>query len=534
MIKVNKNDSIVDIIIKIKNNNEKELIIEFPFGHPVLHNHTSLKIIKTKAAKRDLIIITNDKTAKKIGKTLWIKYSITDNPDLIEYNYTFFEYFLYTFKSYFREIKDIFLQKNEDSILTKYNKRYVNGGIWYFISFIFISLFLLLFIFYFAVNKTYIYITPEIEVKTKAKNFVFTEMKEDEFVMDENTIKLKKIGKTVSISEKFATSWISEKTISNSRWKITLFNHFGDQIDLIANTRIETEDWTTFLIEWSVSIPAWSVSWTWEILPWKIDTYAVSRSHNRDWKISWIKSNIKNWTPLTLPWLKKNKDKVYAKAISDFKWANDDYTKTLTEEDIENAKLLLRWKIENEALKQIKNDILESNKLNNVEFEILWIDEIIKYNNFEIFWLDNLKVWSEIQSFELWANIDISTYSYNKELLLSKMRNDINENILNNIEEILEINWKSLRIANILWTEKNPYSIKATAQVEVLFIHNFLSKSNNYVDRLKNIVTWIDKEEAEKILINNSKISNVRIETKPFFIKNVSKINENIILKLEK
>jgi hypothetical protein len=49
MIKVHKNDSIVDIIIKIKNNNEKELIMEFPFGHPVLHNYTSLKIIKTKA-----------------------------------------------------------------------------------------------------------------------------------------------------------------------------------------------------------------------------------------------------------------------------------------------------------------------------------------------------------------------------------------------------------------------------------------------------------------------------------------------------
>ncbi|MDR2640279.1 MAG: hypothetical protein LBC61_02915 [Candidatus Peribacteria bacterium] len=49
MIKVNKNDSIVDIIIKIKNSKEKEVILEFPFGHPVLHNYISLKILKTKA-----------------------------------------------------------------------------------------------------------------------------------------------------------------------------------------------------------------------------------------------------------------------------------------------------------------------------------------------------------------------------------------------------------------------------------------------------------------------------------------------------
>jgi hypothetical protein len=62
---------------------------------------------------------------------------------------------------------------------------------------------LFLFIFYFAVNKTYITITPEIEVKTKAKNFIFTEMKDDEFIIDENTIKLRKIEKEISINEKF-------------------------------------------------------------------------------------------------------------------------------------------------------------------------------------------------------------------------------------------------------------------------------------------------------------------------------------------
>lgn len=53
MIKIHKNDSIVDIIIKIKNNTEKELIIEFPFGHPVLHNYTSLKNNKNKKQQKE-------------------------------------------------------------------------------------------------------------------------------------------------------------------------------------------------------------------------------------------------------------------------------------------------------------------------------------------------------------------------------------------------------------------------------------------------------------------------------------------------
>jgi len=70
MIKINKKDSIIDIIIKIDNCKQKEIILDFPFGHPILHNHTSLKIIKNKSRKKDLIIITNDKTAKKIGSKL--------------------------------------------------------------------------------------------------------------------------------------------------------------------------------------------------------------------------------------------------------------------------------------------------------------------------------------------------------------------------------------------------------------------------------------------------------------------------------
>jgi hypothetical protein len=62
---------------------------------------------------------------------------------------------------------------------------------------------LLVFIFYFAVNKTYIYITPKIEVKYKSKNFIFTEMTEDDFIVEDNVIKLKKIEKTISVIEKF-------------------------------------------------------------------------------------------------------------------------------------------------------------------------------------------------------------------------------------------------------------------------------------------------------------------------------------------
>jgi hypothetical protein len=55
-----------------------------------------------------------------------------------------------------------------------------------------------------------------------------------------------------------------------------------------------------------------------------------------------------------------------------------------------------------------------------------------------------------------------------------------------------------------------------------------LSKKNNYVEKLKYTIAWINKEDAKKILLNNSKISNVEIDTRPFFMKNISSIPNNI------
>ena len=51
MIKIHRKDSIIDIIIKINNCKEKEIVLDFPFSHPIIHSYTSLKILKNKFQK---------------------------------------------------------------------------------------------------------------------------------------------------------------------------------------------------------------------------------------------------------------------------------------------------------------------------------------------------------------------------------------------------------------------------------------------------------------------------------------------------
>ncbi|USN59174.1 MAG: hypothetical protein H6767_03685 [Candidatus Peribacteria bacterium] len=50
--------------------------MKFPFGHPILHNYLSLKIIHHKSSPKQVLIITSDIRSRNIGKPIGIEYSI--------------------------------------------------------------------------------------------------------------------------------------------------------------------------------------------------------------------------------------------------------------------------------------------------------------------------------------------------------------------------------------------------------------------------------------------------------------------------
>jgi hypothetical protein len=123
---------------------------------------------------------------------------------------------------------------------------------------------------------------------------------------------------------------------------------------------------------------------------------------------------------------------------------------------------------------------------------------------------------------------------YNSQLVLNKLKKSINDSLLTDIEKILSINEESLRTSHIIYKNiQSPYSVKATTQVEVFYIHNFLSKKNNFIKKLTNLIQAMDKDEAEKLLLNSPRISNVEIQIQPFFMNTISKITDNIIFTVE-
>jgi hypothetical protein len=70
--------------------------------------------------------------------------------------------------------------------------------------------------------------------------------------------------------------------------------------------------------------------------------------------------------------------------------------------------------------------------------------------------------------------------------------------------------------------------LKSTIALEVFLAHNFEEETNTYVERLKSSISWLEIEQAEKLLSEEEKINDVKITIVPFFIKKISNFPKNI------
>ncbi len=565
MIKIQKNDSILDILDKISNSKDPQIILEFPFWHPVLHNYLSLKVLKNKAENKNLIIHTNDKTSRKIGKSLWIKYQNNVNEvnqnnsskSDLQKNYTFIEYGLFEIKKFLWLVRWNIQQDKKVNSLRYYSNKHktINKTILIVFLFSFICILLILiYIYYFAINKTIIEITPEINLQSKARNYTYEEYSEsilDKSLSTWNTVDIIPINKSITLEKEISTSWMVQDNKNTASWKVTFYNLLEEESSLKSWTQLENKNWILFETKEVISIPAASRDEQWLLVPWERETTIYWKIRLLNWEYSWEQANIKSWTNLLIPKLGDLRTKIYAKAISDFTWGSNDFTKILTQDDIDNWISIIKESLKQEWIKSIKNELNNRNINNNVSMEILLADNVYKFSNEKIIIPDHIKVWDTIDNFVIQWSIDVKSFIFNKDSLISKLTWLINNTIVWDYEEIINIDEKSIRISHIisrndlkkdakwkyyyaqdLWNEI--FTLKWTTEIEYYVSKNFRSRDNNYINTLKYEITWMPIEKAESILTNNRDINNVKITVQPFFFTTISNTPENIIFKVVK
>ncbi len=530
MIKIQDNDTIVDIINKMNLCEEKELILDFPFAHPVLHNYLSLKILKSKSSSKPITIVTSDIASRKIGKTLWINYSVISDTtsledkrkeNLLKHNFSFFEYMIFELKKYFKIIWKFIYTKTWLDVLTYKSPLDKARRSWvgFILLWLIVSFAMLLFIFYFAVSKTYVYITPEVEVRTKAKNITFQVMntKSD----NDNIVAIKPISGAYSLESNFIATWIDYENTARAKWKVTFINALSEKQTLKPHTRLlssaglmfETTDW--------VSIPARG----------QASAYIVAKLYDSEGKFIWNRWNIAK-DKFILPGLKFNQDKIYAISDENLTWWSDDIAYLITQEDIVNAKAAMEEKLKKYALKQLKDNIDKDNTKNNLNYNILWVNDIVKYNTINITNIWDFKEGDKIKDFKMKWDITINTFIYNKDEVLWILKDLIKNSLLDGTEKFMFVNDKSLRVSNVIARSEDDKSIKSTMEIEYGISYDFENNSNYYVKKIKNTIMWLPNTEAINILTNDTKISSASIKNSPFFLSKVTNRPENIILKI--
>ncbi len=542
-IKIKKDDSIFEVLEKIKNNISKKdnkVMLEIPFWHHILYNSFYLKAIQNFLKDKKLIIITTDIASKKLLKKLWIKYSFIKNKDfldeknIIKYNYSFFEYFKYEVKRWFNLFwKKIFKNKKIKELKKKYylyKKEKVNIVTLIFIL-ITVSL-IFLYLFFFSLNKTIVYITPEIEIDTKSKNFIFTKKENSNPKFEQ----VKEIYAKADVIYTYNTTWIEQKEENRAKIKVQIINKFPDKVKLKPNSRFLTPKWLLFENKKWIQIPPAIKNKNRELIPWIKEVILTAKTFDKFWDFIWKKANkIKTWTILILPWLKENqRDLLFAKVISKIQDWKDEYTHIVTKKDLDDSIKILKEKLKRKAIKSLENKIDKINKENNVTYKILDINNIVDFYDLKTQILWNIKEWDKIKSFNLSWSIKVKSYIYNVDSIISKLKKDIEESIIPEKQKIISIDKNSIRISNIIYRQDNPFYLKATIEVEYLVEYNFENNDDNFVKRLKNTIAWLSIDKAEKILINNPKISDAKIEVRPFFLKNVSKFFDNIKFVIQK
>lgn len=545
MIKVYQEDTIVDVVNKISTEQKDEILIEFPFWHPILHNYMSLKILKNKAWNKRITILTNDLISKKIWTQLWINYSIIKDPnflkektskqDILKHNFTFLEYLIFETKKYIRNFFEYLWKKLWINVVKYYNPydKIKKSWLIFLIIWMLSSIWMLIFIFYFAVSKTYVEIQPEINIKTKATNIIYEEQDSTDILNNRDLrIPLKKISQTINLDYKYKTTWIDYQTTKRAKAQVTFINELREEQTFKPKTRLLSEDWLLFETDDWVKIPWKHFDKNGNVVFWQTKATITAKIYDEKWKFIWTRWNIKK-TVFTIPWLKFSRDKIYAKLDSQATWWDDKIEHIVWEDDLKNSQISLEEMLKKESLKKLKEKIEKDNKENNTKFEILKINNILSYSWMTIQNVENTKIWDKKEEFALKWTITVQTFIYNKTSVLTVLRSIIDESLLDGTDKLMFIDENSLRITLILERIDNPLKIKATTEIDTWISFDFDNNSNFYNQKLKTLILWLSNDEAKEILLNDWKIKSIIIKNTPFFIKKVSSNIDNIIMKIK-
>lgn len=536
---IDKYDSLIQIFEKISAAESNEIQIEVE-DNIHLTNYLNLKLLLHRFPMKRFSFITNNTELKRLGEPLGIRFFQKSNDiefekeyvknHILRHNFTALEYTRYEINKIFSRFVFLFKKKTH---IYKNKKRGQDSQLFFLIIGLTISLSLLVFIFYFAVSKTYVTISPELDVKTISRNMIFTQ-KEASVLDSKNTVNVRPINLEIPMEYTFNVTAIDEMSTQNAQGTVDIYNELSQEQIFRPATRFITEDGLVFKTDDWLKIPPTKVSSGVTVMG-KVTTTLIADAYDTNGGIIGVRGNIPEGATLTIPGLKFNRDKIYARTISPFIGGINPKIHVLTDKEVASFKEILIEKLKSKALETLKLNIKKNNGENGENYDILPINENIIYTLGDI----NLMKWAKIgdknEEVTLSGKVKISTYVYDRNATLFYLKTILNESLLFGTEKLIGVNDDSLRITNIISKNTSSlFSMKATTELDSTISYNFEDVSNNLTKKLKNLIVNTSVKEATSLLLNDNNIASVKIAFSPFWLTQVSSNPDNIEFIIQK
>lgn len=378
-------DVLPEIFSKIAESNDAVVTLETD-ACSAITNYFSLKIVLSRFPDRKFQIITSDRRLKKIAESLAVRtFSKNDDlefetayaeKNLLKHNFSFFEYLAY-------EIRKLFsyalFRIHKRRKVYKNTRIIPDSGVALLLAGLTVSLSLLVFIFYFAVSRTYVYITPELAVKTTSRNLVFTEKREDTILDTTNVVLVRLIEYEANMEQTFNISTYDTGSVRSAHGKVDFFNELPNEQVFRPNTRLATEDGLVFRTSDWIRIPSMkTISGT--TIMGQTEAILIADAYDAKDDIIGVRGNISEGTVLSVPGLKFNRDKIYAKTKEPFRDGQDPTIKILTAPEFEKFRAILAEKLRMKTVEGLKGKIRDTNAENGTNYDILPIADNIRYS----------------------------------------------------------------------------------------------------------------------------------------------------------
>ncbi len=489
-----------------------------------------LFVLKERFRPEDVVLIVESEKARVFCRTfgfiaeVWkeasLDYSILDK-NILAYNLSMWEYFLYEIRrgwqyvSYF--VRRKFLEKKKIHVFHKTSPHF-----FLIVTWLIVSVTLLLFIFHFAVSKTIISITPQISVRPVSANIIYSSISGSVFQW-KNVLPLKTLSIPVDISMNFALTVVDSNSTANAEGIIIIYNELESDQALKPLTRFVSENGEVFRLKWWVNVPrSQSINGVTEI--GSAEATVTADGNDEAWRIIGLRWNIKRGTDLTIPGLKFNRDKVYAKAKGDFVGGTDPQIFIVTEDEVKKFESILRAQL----FKKSQSDLqaaLEKGKQNFWEDYALLSWENITYTGETIVMTSPYKFWESAHEVTLRWHVQVNALTYDRKATIDYLRWIFEESLLQWTEKYIALHEDTLRVASIVSKAEDNTRIKATMEMTVSTTFDFENITNELTRNMKIMIAGLSRDEAVSKLINNGHIKEVDIEFSPFWIRTISSKN---------